>query len=121
MPVPAVLRGVERDDHLVTLSGPDLVIAPRAPVGLDGLVRLHVANAHRTHIVGVHRSWGVIAGSAEQGPGHEGQRDQDTGRGEDDVAPMMHAVAERVHAHGPTLATRRLAGPRRTTPSSSRR
>src|SRR5690348_2257234 len=44
VPVPAILRRVERDDDLVSLAGPYLVVAPRAAVGLLRLVRLHVTD-----------------------------------------------------------------------------
>jgi hypothetical protein len=42
--VAAQVRRVERDDHLVTGSDLDLVIAPGAAVALDGLIRLHVTH-----------------------------------------------------------------------------
>ena len=39
--MPAILRRATRDDHQVALTDTDLVVAARAAVLLDGLVRLH--------------------------------------------------------------------------------
>ncbi len=44
MPMPAEIRAVERDDHQVADAHADLLIAARAEVGLDGLVRLEAPN-----------------------------------------------------------------------------
>jgi len=44
MPVPAVFGPVVRNDDLVALAGPDLVVAPGAAVGLLRFVRLDVAD-----------------------------------------------------------------------------
>src|SRR5260221_13645449 len=40
--MPPILRRGIRDDDLVALAGPDLVITPRTAVALLGPVRLHV-------------------------------------------------------------------------------
>ena len=48
MPVPSVLGRVGRHHHFVADPGGDLMVAPRAAVGLDRLVRLHVADLDRT-------------------------------------------------------------------------
>jgi len=42
VPVTAILGGVDGHDDFVTQARWDLVVAARAAVGLDGLVRLHV-------------------------------------------------------------------------------
>ena len=42
VPVPAKVGRVERHDNFVPEPRLDLVVAAGAPVGLDGLVRLHV-------------------------------------------------------------------------------
>jgi hypothetical protein len=44
VPVPAVLGPVTRNDDLVALAGPDLVVATGAAVGLLRFIRLHVAD-----------------------------------------------------------------------------
>ena len=42
--MPPVLRCRGGNDDFMTLAGPDLVVASGAPIGLLGLVWLHVAN-----------------------------------------------------------------------------
>ena len=49
---------------------------------------------------------GGTSRSAEEGPRHERERDQDPGHGEEEVATVTDAVPERVHPHGSTLAMR---------------
>ena len=44
VPVAAILRVVAGNDDLVALSGPDLVVAARAAIGLVGFVGLDVAD-----------------------------------------------------------------------------
>lgn len=51
-------------------------------------------------------SSGLIAASAQQGPEHEHERDEHPGNGEEQVAAVTDTVAERVHPHNSTLATR---------------
>ena len=46
--------GVDRHDDLVALARWDLVVAPGAPVGLDCLVGLDVANFHRIVVAQEH-------------------------------------------------------------------
>jgi 2-(1,2-epoxy-1,2-dihydrophenyl)acetyl-CoA isomerase len=50
--VPPVVRRRSRDDDLVTFTDPDLVVAPRAPVGLLGFVRLHVPDVDAVVVLG---------------------------------------------------------------------
>ena len=62
------------------------------------------------------------AGSAEEGPEHERERDQDAGDDEQDVTAVLHAFAEGVHAHAVTLGPgTRPARTRRSAPSPSPR
>ena len=65
---------------------------------------------------------GVTAGSAEEGPEHERERDQDAGDDEQDVTAVLHAFAEGVHAHTVTLGPGAdPARTRRSAPSPSPR
>jgi hypothetical protein len=49
--VPTVLGRVARHDHFVAEAGRNLVIATRAAIVLDRLVRLHVADVERAGVV----------------------------------------------------------------------
>ena len=65
---------------------------------------------------------GVMAGSAEEGPEHERERDQDAGDDEQDVTAVLHTFAEGVHAHAVTLGRDTCpARTRRSAPSPSPR
>jgi hypothetical protein len=55
VPVSSVGRRIDGDDDLVAETGRDLVIAPRASIRLQRLVRLHVTDFERV-------ATGVIAG-----------------------------------------------------------
>ena len=47
--------------------------------------------------------WGSIGmrrGSAEQGPEHEREGDENTGDREQEITTVPHPVAEGIHAHG---------------------
>jgi hypothetical protein len=62
VPVAPVVGGVTRHHHLVTEPGRDLVVAPRAPVHLHRLVRVHVTDLDRTvGNFGAMRGHGAVA------------------------------------------------------------
>ena len=102
VPVPARLRVVVRDDDLVALAGPDLVVAARAAVRLHRLVRLHVADLDRV---------GSSSGSRTVGHGQPPKTAQTTSPAittnaavdHDDVGAPLHLAPERVQSHGPTV------------------
>ncbi len=58
----SLLGSVERDDDFVALARADLVVAARTPVGLVGLVRLHVPDIDRRVVAGVVRVGPVVLG-----------------------------------------------------------
>ena len=53
--MPAILGRVARHHDLVTLAGPDLVIAAGTAIRLVGLVRLHVPHLDLVVVVGKHQ------------------------------------------------------------------
>jgi hypothetical protein len=97
------VRRFDGDRHDVAGSSGDVSIAARAQVALVGLVRLNSADLHLDGggVVGLH------AGSAEEGPRHDGRAGND-GRGDKEIVPGgVTSAAPRglgIEAHGSSIA-----------------
>ena len=115
MPVPSEVGSGGGHDHLVTESGLDFVVAARAPIGLDRLVRLHVAYVYWVVVSQVH----VCLWLREQRPDHERGRHQNGSPQKHVVGTATDSFAIRVVAHVLYGTTRHRVGADGEPPTSS--
>ena len=108
--MPSLVRIGARHDDLVAFAGTDLVVTARAPVVLHCVVGLYVANIDGVRVVPRPGVWGPgVFGhrrsdsAGEEAPGDE-QRDHRERTGhQEDVAPTLHLLSERIEAHASTV------------------